>query len=74
VYVCAPRDCGYGCPPPQDTVLFNGSIAENIAYGGPPNASLEDVQRAAREAQIHDHIINRFPQVGSQAHISIMRT
>lgn len=44
-------------------MLFNGSIAENIAYGGPPDCSLEDVFRAAREAQMHDHIVNRFPQV-----------
>jgi ABC-type transport system involved in Fe-S cluster assembly fused permease/ATPase subunit len=36
---------------PQDTVLFNDTIAYNIRYGR-PNADEEDVQRAAELAQI----------------------
>ncbi|MFN4010463.1 MAG: ABCB family ABC transporter ATP-binding protein/permease [Pannonibacter sp.] len=36
---------------PQDTVLFNDTIAYNIRYGR-PGASLEEVQEAARMAQI----------------------
>jgi len=40
---------------PQDTVLFNDSIAYNIAYGN-PTASIDEVQEAARAAQIDDFI------------------
>ncbi|NLI26839.1 MAG: ABC transporter ATP-binding protein/permease [Acetobacter sp.] len=40
---------------PQDTVLFNESIGYNIAYGR-LGASQEDVERAARQAQVHDFI------------------
>ncbi|HEX8376015.1 MAG TPA: ABC transporter ATP-binding protein/permease, partial [Geminicoccaceae bacterium] len=40
---------------PQDTVLFNDTIAANIAYGR-PGASQEEVERAAKVAQIHDFI------------------
>ncbi|EHH68602.1 ABCB family ABC transporter ATP-binding protein/permease [Gluconobacter morbifer] len=40
---------------PQDTVLFNASIRENIAYGN-LGASREEVEDAARSAQIHDFI------------------
>ena len=40
---------------PQDTVLFNDSIAFNIAYGK-PDASQEDIEAAARAARIHDFI------------------
>ena len=38
----------------QDTVLFSGSVRENIAYG--TRASAEDVERAARAAAAHDFI------------------
>lgn len=41
---------------PQDTVLFNESIYHNIVYAH-PDASLEDVYRAARMANIHDFIM-----------------
>jgi len=44
---------------PQDTVLFNDTIGYNIAYGD-PSASLEEVQEAARAAQIND-FIKRLP-------------
>ena len=40
---------------PQDTVLFNDTIAFNIAVGG--NSSNEDIEQAARVADIHDFIV-----------------
>jgi ATP-binding cassette subfamily B protein len=40
---------------PQDTVLFNDTIAYNIAYGR-PGASQEEIEVAAKAAQIHDFI------------------
>lgn len=39
----------------QDTFLFNGTIAENIAYGV-PDASPEEIEEAARAARAHDFI------------------
>ncbi len=45
---------------PQDTVLFNDTIYYNIAYGR-PEATREEVEAAARAAQIHDFIV-RLPQ------------
>ena len=44
---------------PQDTVLFNDTIGYNIAYGD-PSASIEEVQEAARAAQI-DGFIKGLP-------------
>ncbi|HTH61408.1 MAG TPA: ATP-binding cassette domain-containing protein [Paraburkholderia sp.] len=44
---------------PQDTVLFNDTIAYNIAYGR-PSATRADVVRAARAAQL-DELIERLP-------------
>ncbi|WP_345815163.1 ATP-binding cassette domain-containing protein [Paraburkholderia sp. PREW-6R] len=44
---------------PQDTVLFNETIAYNIAYGR-PGATRADVVRAARAAQL-DEFIERLP-------------
>ena len=41
---------------PQETVLFSGTIADNIRYGVPA-ASDEEVMVAARAAQAHDFII-----------------
>lgn len=41
----------------QDTVIFNGSIKENIKYGS-FNATDEDVISAAKIAAIHDFIIS----------------
>ncbi|MEP3441735.1 ABC transporter ATP-binding protein/permease [Sulfitobacter sp.] len=41
---------------PQDTVLFNDTIGYNIAYGR-DGASQEDIEDAARAAQIHDFIM-----------------
>jgi ATP-binding cassette subfamily B protein/subfamily B ATP-binding cassette protein MsbA len=39
----------------QDIFLFNGSIADNIAYGS-KSASLEDIVEAAKIARAHDFI------------------
>lgn len=39
----------------QDPYLFSGSILENIRYGC-PEASFDDVVRAAKDANIHDFI------------------
>ena len=39
----------------QDVFLFIGTIRENIAYGR-PEATQEDVERAAKAARIHDFI------------------
>ena len=39
----------------QDTFLFDGSIAENIAIGK-PDASMDEIQKAARRAGLHDFI------------------
>jgi ABC-type multidrug transport system fused ATPase/permease subunit len=41
----------------QETFLFNDSIKENIAFGK-PNASDEEIEKAARTANIHDFIIS----------------
>ena len=40
---------------PQDTVLFNDTVAYNIAYGR-PDASQAEVEQAARAAHIHGFI------------------
>jgi ATP-binding cassette subfamily B protein len=39
----------------QDTFLFSTTVAENIAYGT-PDATPEEIVRAARQAQAHDFI------------------
>ncbi len=44
---------------PQDTVLFNDSIAYNIGYGR-PGSSQAAIENAARQAQIHE-FITRLP-------------
>lgn len=44
----------------QDTWLFNGTIAENIAYGY-EDASMEEIIGAAKAARI-DHFIRTLPQ------------
>ena len=41
----------------QDTFLFNGTIAENIAYAK-PDASQEEIEEAAKAAIIHDDIMS----------------
>lgn len=44
----------------QDVFLFHGSIRENISYGS-PEASLEDIKKAASLAEAHDFIMS-FPE------------
>ncbi len=41
---------------PQDTVLFNDTIAYNIAYGR-PGATEAEIEQAARLAQVHDFVL-----------------
>lgn len=41
----------------QDTFLFSGTIAENIAYGK-PDASMEKIIEAAKKAHAHEFISN----------------
>lgn len=41
----------------QDVFLFNSTIYENIAYGN-PSASPEEVEEAAKRANIHDYILS----------------
>jgi ATP-binding cassette subfamily B protein len=41
---------------PQDTVLFNDTIAYNIAYGR-PGATQDQIEHAARLAQVHDFVL-----------------
>jgi ABC-type transport system involved in Fe-S cluster assembly fused permease/ATPase subunit len=54
---------------PQDTVLFNDTIAYNIAYGR-PGATQEEIHRAARAAQMDqfiEHLPDRYQtQVGER--------
>ncbi|MGN1345385.1 MAG: ABC transporter ATP-binding protein [Eubacteriales bacterium] len=40
----------------QDTWLFSGTIAENIAYGSTREVSREEIEKAARAAGIHSFI------------------
>ncbi|WP_211746940.1 ABC transporter ATP-binding protein [Paenibacillus sp. Marseille-Q4541] len=42
---------------PQEAVLFTGSVRDNMAWGN-QNASFEEMQEAARKAQIHDTIMS----------------
>lgn len=44
----------------QETLLFSGSVRDNIAYGR-PEASREDIEAAARAAQAHE-FITALPQ------------
>ena len=51
---------------PQETVLFSGSVSDNIRYGM-PQATDNEVVEAARAAQAHDFIV-QLPQ-GYATHI-----
>lgn len=44
----------------QDTWLFGGTVAENIAYGK-PNATLEEIKAAAKAAKV-DYFIRTMPK------------
>jgi ATP-binding cassette subfamily B multidrug efflux pump len=50
----------------QETTLFSGTIRENIAFGK-PEASLEEIQNAAKAAAAHDFIMS-FPD-GYDTHV-----
>lgn len=41
----------------QDVFLFSGNVMDNIAYGA-VDASFEAITRAAKVAQLHDHIMS----------------
>ncbi len=45
---------------PQETVLFSGTIYDNLVMAN-PHASFQDVMDACRKAEIHD-VIERLPQ------------
>jgi len=51
---------------PQETILFSGTVSDNIRYGR-PQASDEEVIAAAKAAQAHDFIL-QFPQ-GYATHV-----
>ncbi len=51
---------------PQGTILFSGTVRDNVRYGN-PSASEDEVIGAAKAAQAHD-FISRFPQ-GYDSHI-----
>jgi ATP-binding cassette subfamily B protein len=42
---------------PQETILFSGTVRDNIRYGK-PEATEEEVMTAAKAAQAHDFIMN----------------
>ncbi|HEU4745319.1 MAG TPA: ABC transporter ATP-binding protein [Anaerolineales bacterium] len=50
----------------QETTLFSGTIRENIAFGK-PEATLEEIENAARAAAAHDFILS-FPD-GYDTHV-----
>jgi len=50
----------------QETTLFSGTIAENIAFGK-PEATLDEIQAAAKAAAAHDFIMS-FPD-GYNTHV-----
>lgn len=41
---------------PQETILFNSSVAENIGYGK-QGATMDDIESAAITANAHDFIL-----------------
>ena len=51
----------------QDSVLFEGTIRENIAFGQ-PGAGIEDIVEAAKKANIHE-MIESLPD-GYETHVS----
>jgi subfamily B ATP-binding cassette protein MsbA len=46
----------------QDVVLFDDTVAGNIAYGCVPTPSQEQIEAAARAARAHQFIEGRMPQ------------
>jgi len=45
----------------QEVFLFTGTIRDNISYGI-PDATQEQIERAAKAARIHDFIVNNMEQ------------
>lgn len=41
----------------QDVFIFSGTIGENIAFGA-PDASKEDIIKAAKLARVHDYVVS----------------
>ena len=56
---------------PQESILFSGTIRDNIRYGK-PQASSAEVESAAKAAQAHDFIM-RLPQ-GYESHVEARGT
>ena len=55
---------------PQEAILFNTSIRDNIAYGENSRVvKQEEIEHAARQANIHDLIIS-LPDVSGHRHRS----
>jgi ATP-binding cassette, subfamily B, bacterial MsbA len=52
----------------QETVLFDDTVANNIAYGA-PGAALADIESAARAAHAHDFIVRIAGGLGYQTPI-----
>jgi len=50
---------------PQETILFSGSIRENICYGR-PDANEDDIIKAAMAAQAHEFILELPDQYDTQ--------
>ncbi|CAF1319535.1 unnamed protein product [Didymodactylos carnosus] len=61
----------------QEPILFNMTIAENIAYGDTSRKiSKSEIEQAATDANIHEFISNELPEkydtkVGSKGHYSL---
>ena len=55
----------------QDVYMFGGTIRENIAYGK-PDATMEEIIEAAKNANIHDFIVSlpmgTTPTLGNAGH------
>ena len=41
---------------PQNGILFNDTIEANLRYGN-PEATLEDIEKVAKQCSIHDAIM-----------------
>ena len=52
----------------QEAILFNTTIAENIAYGK-PEATMEEIETAARQANAHDFIVGGHHPEGYQTNV-----
>lgn len=52
----------------QEAILFNTTIAENIAYGK-PEASMAEIETAAKQANAHDFIVGGHHPEGYQTNV-----